>query len=315
MGPLRYTIFGLLLLVAISTVAIAEVRSFGDALTGEKWYIANIVAKKRSKSGERLMPAELLQAIVAIDIDRDDVTDYLVDFKNVQRTLWCGTGGCDFELWRGSKGGHPSRIWNLKVRSYHISNRHDENVFDFDFHGSQCGTFGASACRASFAWDSKEQRMVERPTPTGDTTVRIIAPIPIHPTDVPDIIRRVAHDAVRRCKNAELDDAAIVPVSIPDIDGDGIRDWSLTIPVCEKPNDVELKQLLYTTAGDKNNPSLAASGVRYRISFGTKPATVERINKTDACSIFRVETSTKICTRTRLVWNAVQKKLTIPDSP
>lgn len=38
-----------------------------------------------------------------------------------------------------------------------------ERLSYFDFQGSNCGTFGAAACPASFAWDGKAGRMVERP--------------------------------------------------------------------------------------------------------------------------------------------------------
>ncbi|QPC93278.1 hypothetical protein [Mesorhizobium sp. INR15] len=63
------------------------------------------------------------------------------------------------------------------VREQSISRRAGKIIFDFDFHGSNCGTFGAEACPASFAWDATAGRMIEEPTLDGNTTVRLIEPI------------------------------------------------------------------------------------------------------------------------------------------
>ena len=174
--------------ISIGILLIAAAAQAGPqlpALTGDKLYIARVVGKERSEGLNRLTPVRLARAITVIDIDHDGVPDYLVDYDHVINTIWCGTGGCGFELWRGTQNGHPVRVWNEMVRQYKIVQRHGETVFDFDFHGVNCGTFGAAACPASFAWDPRAGRMVERPTPGGDTTVRMIDPLPLTRAQIP----------------------------------------------------------------------------------------------------------------------------------
>ena len=302
---------GVFLSLALVGSAEAKSRPQAPALTGERLYIAQMVGKERSEGRDRLTPARLARAITVIDIDHDGIDDYAVDYDAADHSSWCGTGGCDFELWRGTAHGHPVRVWNEMVREHKIVQRNGESVFDFDFHGSNCGTFGAEACPASFAWDAKAGRMIERPTPTGDTTVRLIDPLPLKAGQVPANIRAVSLAASKKCEAGGTSDEADLPVSIPDIDGDGVRDWSLTIAVCDKPGDFDLQQVLFATAGDAVRPVRAASGDRFSIAFGTKPATVARVNKTEACEVYSVEPEIKVCTRTPMVWNPTAKRLEI----
>lgn len=298
---------GLFFFVSIVTTAETEAQS----LIHDKLYIVEVVGKERSEGHDRLTRARLAHAITVIDIDHDGVADYMVDYNKVINTHWCGTGGCDFELWRGRKGGHPVRVWNEMVREFKIAHRRGETVFDFDFHGSNCGTFGNEACPASFAWNAKAGRMVERPTPQGGTAVRLIDPMPLTRAQVPANVFRLSLAASRKCKANGSDAEAYLPVSIPDIDGDGLRDWSLTIAVCDKPGDFDLQQILFATAGHPMKPVIAASGVRFAISFATKPASVARVNVTETCGGFGAEPEPKICTQTPMMWNAATRKLQI----
>ena len=307
---IRRSSIGLMLaLSAVGVASYAKQRTRAAPLTGEKLYIAKIVGNEKSEGRDRVTPARLARAITTIDIDHDGIVDYQVDYGKAVRTLWCGTGGCDLELWRGRRGGHPVRVWEEMVRERKIAHRGGEIVFDFDFHGSACGTFGAEACPASFAWDAKAGRMMERATPTGDTTARLIDPLPLTRAQVPTNILAVAHAATAKCEPDATSDDGDFPVSIPDIDGDGIRDWSLTVDVCEVPGDLELQQLLFATAGDTLHPVVAASGVRFKISFGAKPASVAQVDETQNCEIYSTEPDAKICADRPMVWNAATRKL------
>jgi hypothetical protein len=290
----------------ILSLAVAAIVGANAALTGERLYIAHVIDHPSARD-DRLRPARLVRAIKRIDLDHDGVPDYLVDYNQVINSHWCGDGGCNFELWHGTKNGHPVRVWNQIVRSYQIAQRNGETVFDFDFHGSNCGTFGASACPASFAWDPKAARMVERPTRHGETTVRLIDPIPVTRTDVPATILAASRAAHTRCKARGMRDEASLPASIPDIDGDGMRDWSLTIAVCNQPRQSDLQQVLFASAGNARRPVVAASGAFYVVSVATIPASVARINQTRMCGGLSVDA--KLCPTTALRWDAATKTL------
>ena len=307
---MRGLLIGMMLALSAAGVASFAKKRTGTApFKGERLYIATVVGKEKSEGSDRVTPARLARAITTIDIDHDGIVDYQVDYGKVRRTTWCGTGGCSLELWRGRRGEHPVRVWDEMVRERKIAHRGGEIVFDFDFHGSACGTFGAEACPASFAWDAKAGRMMERATPSGDTTARLIDPVPLRRAQVPTNILAIAHAATAKCEPDATSDDGDFPVSIPDIDGDGIRDWSLTIDVCEVSGDLELRQLLFATAGNALQPSLAASGVRFRISFRNKPAAVAQVDMTENCVLYSTEPDAKICADRPMVWNAASKKL------
>ena len=306
---IRIVIIGILLMGCVIGTADAKARQSAPPLRGERLYVARIVGKEKSEADDRLTPARLARAVKIADIDRDGIPDYLVDYNEVINTHWCGTGGCNFEIWRGTKGGHPVRVWNVMVREYTIAHRNGETVFDFDFHGGNCGTFGASACPASFAWDGAAGRMEERITPSGNSTVRLIDPIPLTRADVPINVMAVSLAASAKCRTNDTSDEVSLPASIPDIDGDGLRDWSLTIAACDKTGGNELQQILFVTAGNANNPIIAASGAFFSLSFGTKPVSVARVNETETCGGFKVDA--KMCTATPMIWNAATKKLEI----
>lgn len=304
----RSLIIGICLSIAVTAGATAKARRPTPGLTGERLYIARVI-ERESERDDRLTPARLANAIMAVEIDHDGVPDYLVDYNKITNTHWCGDGGCDFELWHGVKGGHPVRVWKHIVREYRVAHRNGEVVFDFDFHGSNCGTFGVSACPASFAWDREVARMVERPTRRGETIVRLIDPIPVKRAQVPDTILAASRAAHAKCQAYGTNDDESLPASIPDIDGDGLRDWSLTIAVCRKPANSVLQQMLFATAGDVRHPTLAASGAFYSVSIRTKPAAVARVNPTNDCGGFSVEPATHVCTQTPLTWHAAAKRL------
>ena len=185
--------------------------------------------------------------------------------------------------------------------------RNSETVFDFDFHGANCGTFGSEACPASFAWNRAAGRLVERPTVSGVATVRLIEPLALPWAQVPAPIVAAACAASALCKAQDPDDEPIEPASIPDIDGDGQRDWSLTISVCGKPGQFDAQQIVFATAGNPEQPVIAAAGAFFSVSVATKPASVARINQTETCGGYNPDGH--ICTQTPLRWNERTKQL------
>ena len=114
--------------------------------------------------------AQIYAAIKPTDINRDAVQDWQVDF-NAFGSAWCGTGGCRYQLWLGQKSGNPRMVFNRQVREVTSERRSDRIVFVFDFHGSECGGFGAEACPGEFTWDAKRRRMILLPTPKKHTAL------------------------------------------------------------------------------------------------------------------------------------------------
>lgn len=136
---------------------------------GPKAEIAKVLTRQLKSGFSRHSQAEILAAIEPVDINRDGIQDYQVNFTAFG-SAWCGTGGCRYQLWLGRKTGVPIRVFDRQMRELTITQRAEQIVFLFDFHGSECGGFGAEACPGEFTWSARRGRMVLLPTPTKHTS-------------------------------------------------------------------------------------------------------------------------------------------------
>ena len=140
------------------------------APAGPKAEIAKVLTRQLKGGYARHSQAEIVRAIKPVDINGDGIQDYQVNFT-VFGSAWCGTGGCRYQLWLGRKSGVPIRVFDRQMRDLSIERRGARNVFVFDFHGSECGGYGAEACPGEFSWNAKRGRMVLLPTPAKHTAV------------------------------------------------------------------------------------------------------------------------------------------------
>jgi hypothetical protein len=132
--------------------------------------ISKVLTRQLKTGYSRHTQAEIRAAIKPVDINADGIQDWQVNFTDFG-SAWCGTGGCRYQLWLGRKSGVPIRVFDRQMRDLTIEKRDGRIVFVFDFHGSECGGFGAEACPGEFAWSAKRGRMVLLPTPSKHTAV------------------------------------------------------------------------------------------------------------------------------------------------
>lgn len=131
--------------------------------------IAKVLTRQLKSGFGHHSQSEIMAAIQPVDINGDGIQDYQVNFT-VFGSAWCGTGGCRYQLWLGRKSGVPLRVFDRQMRDLVIEKRAGRNVFVFDFHGSECGGFGAEACPGEFSWNAKRGRMALLPTPARHTS-------------------------------------------------------------------------------------------------------------------------------------------------
>ena len=158
----------------VGTLAVAAVLMSPAAArvkAGPKAVIARVLTRQLQGGFSRHSQAAIYAAIKPTDINHDGVQDWQVDF-NPFGSAWCGTGGCRYQLWLGQKNGSPLRVFDRQMREVSSVRRGSRIVFVFDFHGSECGGFGAEACPGEFSWDAKRGRMVLLATPRKHTAVR-----------------------------------------------------------------------------------------------------------------------------------------------
>jgi hypothetical protein len=275
------------------------------------------IAAELSEAGETVSPASRRRAVSPIDIDGDSSRDWAINWGKFSYPGWCGTGGCRYQLWRGAADGTPALVFDTNVRNVSTRRSGGEIVFDFDFHGSTCGTFGAAECLVSFAWDKRAGRMAERVNPRGDGTVRYVVPLEPGMQGYPHAVREAIDDMLRFCTsvgarpNAESDDE-LLPASIPDVDGDGQRDWAFTGQNCiygDGREPIEREDALLISAGDPAHPLLFAPGGRLEISVTTVPASIFQIDSTAGnCTDAYRQPDQKPCPRIGWRWDAAKRQ-------
>ncbi|MFM5953297.1 MAG: hypothetical protein ACKOPE_03210 [Novosphingobium sp.] len=131
--------------------------------------IATTLTQQLKDDFTRHTQIEIVDAIKPVDINRDGIQDWQVDF-DAFGSAWCGTGGCRYQLWLGRRNAVPLLVFDRQMRDLKIVRRGKRNVFVFDFHGTECGGFGAQACPGEFVWNQGRGRMILLPTPRKHTS-------------------------------------------------------------------------------------------------------------------------------------------------
>ena len=220
-----------------------------------------------------------------IDINGDGKPDWRVDYEHAPNaSLWCGTGGCRNELWVSGPGDSYRRVMSVGMRLFKLSRRGGVTRLDLDFHGSLCGGYGVQACPRSYFWSEQTGAFLETAAPGGRTWLAG-GPHPLEPVDAsaaPAPVRDAVASAQQRCAAVGARfDADWAVTSLPDIDGDGARDWIVGSGYmdCEYQTDrpdnaPELSAIVFLTGGSPDAPrlALARQNLRYGLDIGVTPA-------------------------------------------
>jgi len=258
----------------------------------------------------RITVAQVRRGMRAVDVDHDGRQDYLFSFARIPG--WCGTGGCRTQLWVQRRGMPPRKVFDAQVREAAFRNVRGHTVADFDLHGSACHSFGASACPASFVWDASLGRLVEHAAPGGDGVIRYLRPMKSVDPPAPLPVMERYRATLSLCASAGGTAAdADPPLTVPDLDGDGVRDWIIPEIFCDRPGEADdapvIPMTLFATAGNPARPMEVARGRRVEISVSTTPATVFLIEGPRTCDLGEEKKTS--CRRVEMRWNRAAKRL------
>ena len=232
-----------------------------------------------------------------VDINGDGKPDWRVDYEHAPNaSLWCGTGGCRNELWVSGPGDSYRRVMSVGMRLFKLSRRGGVARLDLDFHGSLCGGYGVQACPRSYLWNEQAGAFLETAAP-GNHTWLSGGPNALEEADLtraPAPVLAALERTQMQCQAANgRYDVAWGVTSIPDLDGDGARDWVIggAYMGCEYDEDrpevaPELAMLVYVTGGDAAEPRLAleAKGVRYGLDISATPAAFYYMEAEQQCA-------------------------------
>lgn len=235
--------------------------------------------------------------LTRMDVDGDGRADWRADYERAEWAAgWCGTGGCLQQLWVGAPGGRWVLAMDTNSGPMRTRRVDGEHRLEVSVHGSRCGGAGADDCRYGYAWDPRLQRLVERPNFTGGTRLYESGAGLIDET-----APRPVAQAARRLRCARGDDGGEPrTASVPDLNGDGRRDWvAWSGYAC--PEGSERVVVLASTAQGGFVQAYSGQDESWEVDIAGQPA---RFISVPACGDRR-----NPCPRRPLRWDAATRML------
>ena len=249
-----------------------------------------------------------------VDVNGDRLPDWQVSFEKAPNaSMFCGTGGCNIQLYVGEADGSYRLVFDSLVREYALKGPKSGRYVDVDFHGSSCGTFGVNPCPRRYGWDAALGRFVERPDSKGRTLLVFGSPGPVTtPLNAapPEIAAQLARrDTLCRAAGGTYAIDTGDYTDVPDLNGDGRRDWIVgTWAYCTFAGDTpETTPSLPTTVmvtGPEGLTMALEGAFIWQIDIATTPARFDTIERDDDCS-----TEEGTCRITRTAWDSATRTL------
>jgi hypothetical protein len=271
---MRHLILALIGLLTIVTPVVAGTRRPAN-LQPPATIMQSVLRDIRDQDNpQRMAPAKMFRAV---DINHDGVADWIVDFEQSGGNAWCGTGGCRQVIFVSKSADQFTMVFDEQTREFGLRRNHHVVRLDIDVHGSFCGTFGDAACPRSFLWDQVQGRFVETANVKGGTRVgsgllenveRAVPPAPV---------AAAVAEQVKRCAEAggQPTDDGSTAVTVPDLNGDGLRDWisepnSCDVDASKAAVETQIEVFVSAPGGFRRALTVASEG--FQIDIATRPA-------------------------------------------
>jgi hypothetical protein len=258
--------------------------------------------------------------IKAVDINHDGQTDWLIDWP--EATSVCGTGGCLKSLYVSGPDGF-TRALDRQVLEFDIRTVGDETRIEAMVHHGECPTQEAKGdwdCRYAWAWDERARALIPRPTRAGVALLDGAGSPPVELTEVDGRQSQPVNmpgDVAAQWVGVQV----VCPVDwtesgyyvshpvisrLPDVDGDGVSDWSVAQPPACGSGVSRGKTRIWRTGADNAATLIYESGdvARFRTDVSASPAV---LSFSPAC-----DGEGETCRYVSLHWNAMTGRLEGP---
>jgi hypothetical protein len=247
-----------------------------------------------------------------VDVNGDKLTDWQVNYENAPNpSFFCGTGGCRNILYVGQADGTVRKVFQNSGGGYRLTGPKDARKLEVNLHGSACGSFGADECLRAWRWDSATNAYVETPNSKG-LALLVSGSIPaLEPDlkDAPDAVKAEVAAREAACKAWGVEEFDGIQITtIPDVDGDGQRDWTVgsAYPDCgyEKENPPAGKLAFFVSNGGAFVKAFEQEDAGWNLDIAKSPATIQLVLNADDCGI-----GEKKCPTRDLIWDSASKTL------
>ena len=111
--------------------------------------------KKACDKSPRIRP----ELVAEKDINGDGVKDYILDYGYFDCdgfVMFCGTGGCQTQVFASLDDGSYALVLDEQVRKLKFRKVKGRPAMVIDLHGGQCGRGGPNACGMTLYWNGQK---------------------------------------------------------------------------------------------------------------------------------------------------------------
>lgn len=190
-------------------------------------------------------------AIRAVDVTRDGRPDWRIDYEALGISAYCGTGGCRQIVYVSLGDDGLMRAFDEQAHALTFYEADGESRVEAWVHHAFCSNDASRDCKLAYAWDPELKRLAERPNRAGEAIIPAgtFSPIDVSddpgpPSDAPEAVADIWFKTRTTCASVYVDDGIEIRRAaihdIPDVDGDGVRDWLVERPApCQdRPGDI-----------------------------------------------------------------------------
>ncbi|MFT4090863.1 MAG: hypothetical protein QM645_09030 [Asticcacaulis sp.] len=171
-----------------------------------------------------------------VNITGGTLPDWMIDVERAPSGSLCGTGGCPVEIWAADTNGTYRQIFSDQIGRYKLKSIKGEKRqwLEVNLHGSACGSFGADPCPYGFEWSPQNNLITGsfrflkapalRPSPLPQGQYWTEAQAEITPPELIGFIRQ--QQLICQARGGTYEAQNVVNRT-PDLNGDGIPDWSI----------------------------------------------------------------------------------------
>ncbi|MDB5470764.1 MAG: hypothetical protein JWR84_2324 [Caulobacter sp.] len=251
-----------------------------------------------------------------IDINGDKLADWWVDYeKSPNPSYFCGTGGCQNVMYVGQADGTARKVFQHGGGAFVFSGPKTARKLEINFHGSACGSFGASECLRAWRWDAASGAFVETANSKGQTLLPYGSIPALYPEvkDAPAAIRAevAAREAACKAAGAVQPGDGVIIGNLPDVNGDGVRDWLVGSPYTDCSYEADTPEgdpggrlAFFVSDGRGFAKAFEQKDAAWNLDIGSSPARISVITPSDDCGL-----GGKPCPTRALTWDGASKTL------
>jgi len=152
--------FLLIALLALASPALAQPREKPIALPSDLPKPVQEAIEKNNKECTEGKPAFTQGFLSTRDINGDGKPDYVLNYDHYKcgeiESMFCGTGGCQTEIFASDGEGGYVHVWDKLAQKVEFKTIGKRPAMTIYLHGSKCGRNNSQRCAMTLYWNGDE---------------------------------------------------------------------------------------------------------------------------------------------------------------